>query len=157
MQRHDDMVRCLGVVSSRHLDPKPKLEQILPELSRPVAGQVQQARLDIVLHDGIARKLADVVVVSVLAGDAPFRRARARRDGHATRRAEINKRARYASADLVPFAVETGGRLGADARAFLVRCAEAAPDRDKELQYLYRAVSSVLQSGVARQFEPPNL
>ena len=53
----------------------------------------------------------------------------------------------------VPFAVETGGRLGTDARAFLIRCAEASDEPVMELQRLYRAISSVLQDGVARQLE----
>ena len=95
--------------------------------------------------------LVDVVVVSAYAGDAHFRAFCARRDGHASRRAAIAKRSRYPSADLVPFPLETGGRLGTDARAFLARLANSAEDRALELQYLQRAVSSVLQSGVARQ------
>lgn len=157
MTRHDSLVRCLGILSARNLDPKPKLEQIIPELARPVMGQIEQARLDVVVHDGVSRTLVDVVVCSALAGDASFRRACARRDGHAARRAEVAKRARYPSEELVPFAVETGGRLGADARAFLVRCADASDDPARELQYLYRAVSSVLQDGVARQLAPRTL
>lgn len=143
--RHDALVRCLGVLSGRNLD--------VPELSRPVAGQVEQARLDLVLYDGISRLLLDAVVVSPFASDSAFRRACARRDGHAARRAEIAKRTRYPSEDLVPFAVETGGQLGADARAFLSRCANAALDPVTERQYLYRAISSVLQDGVAKQLE----
>ena len=58
--------------------------------------------------------------------------------------------------DLVPFALESGGRMGADARAFLRRCADAADKPSVEIQYLHRAVSSVLQDGVARQLEPQN-
>ena len=150
MIRHDSMVRCTGQLAARNLDPRPRLEQTIPELARPVAGQVEQARLDVVVHDGASRLLIDVVIVSALAGDASFRRACARRDGHACRRAEVAKRSRYPSAELIPFAIETGGRLGADARAFLMRCAQASPEPAREISYLYRAVSSVLQDGVAR-------
>ena len=112
-----------------------------------------QARLDVIVHDGIARSLLDVVVVSPYASNQAFTAACARRDGHASRRAAIAKRTRYPTPDLVPFALETGGRLGVDARAFLVRMSEAAEEPWRELQYLYRAVSSVLQDGVARQLE----
>ena len=153
MARHDGLVRCLGVLASRSLDPQPKLEQIIPELARPVAGQINEARLDVVVRDGASRLLVDAVVVSPYAGDAQFRASCARRDGHASRRAAIAKRARYPHADLVPFAAETGGRLGMDARAFIARMADAAEDRADEIQYLYRAVSSVLQDGVARQLQ----
>ena len=97
----------------------------------------------------------DVVVVSAYAGDSGFRRACARRDGHASRRAEIAKRRRYPTDDLVPFALETGGRLGSEARAFLLRCASRSDNPTTEIQYLYRAISSVLQDGVARQLQPP--
>ena len=44
-------------------------------------------RLDVVVHDGAARNLIDVVIVSPLAGGDSFRGACARRDGHAARRA----------------------------------------------------------------------
>ena len=155
VHRHDGVVRCLGQLMARNLDPRPRLEQIIPELARPVPGQVEQARLDIVGHDGASRVLVDVVVVSALAGDSSFRRACARRDAHVARRAEIAKRARYSSGDLVPFALETGGRLGTEARAFLRKCAEASDEPLREILYLQRAVSSVLQSGIAQQLERP--
>ena len=151
MVRHDNLVRCLGVLAARNLDPRPKLEQIVPELAQPVRGQVGQARLDVIVHDGLERLLIDVVIVSAYAGGASFRASCARRDGFASRRAAVAKRARYPSPELVPFAVETGGRLGNDARAFLIRMADAAEDRNAELKYLQRAISSVIQDGVARQ------
>lgn len=153
IERHDRVVRCLASLCGRWLDPKPKLEQVIPELAQPVHGQVSRARLDVVVHDGVSRSLVDVVIVSPYAGDASFRRACARRDGHAARRAETLKRRRYDSSDLVPFALETGGRLGADARAFCFKMAGAAEDPIHELQYIYRAVASVLQDGLARQLQ----
>ena len=153
MYRHDGVVRCIGILGARALDPKPQLEQVIPELARPVNGQVGQARLDVVMRDGASRLLIDVVVVSAYAGGHSFRNACARRDGHAARRAAVAKRERYPSVDLVPFALETGGRLGTEARALLLKMARAADDEARELQLLYRAVSSVLQDGVARQLQ----
>jgi hypothetical protein len=41
-----------------------------------------------------------------------------------------------------------------EARAFISRMAEAAEDKALEIQYLHRAISSVLQDGVARQLAP---
>ena len=153
MVRHDNVVRCIASLAARTVDPRPRIEQIILELARPVAGQVEAARLDVVVHDGAARSLVDAVIVSPLAGDDALRRACARRDGHAARRAECTKRARYPALDLVPFALETGGRLGHAARVFLLRLAEAADDPAHERIYMYRAVSSILQDGVARQLE----
>ena len=153
MLRHDGLVRCLGQLCARSLDPRPSMEQVIPELARPVQGQVGQARLDIVAHDGISGSLVGVVVVSPYAGDRNFRAACARRDGHASRRAAIAKRARYPTPDLVPFPLETGGRLGVEARSFIAKMANASEHRTTEFAYLYRAVSSVLQDGVARQLQ----
>ena len=112
-----------------------------------------QARLDVVVYDGASRMLIEAVVVSAYARVAKFQAACARRDGHAARRAAITKRMRYPAPDLVPFALETGGRMGVDARALLNRMALAAEDPAAERQYLYRAISSVLQDGVARQLQ----
>ena len=64
------------------------------------------------------------------------------------------KRARYSDQDLAQFALETGGRIGNEARAFLGRMADAADNRHSELQYLQRAISSVLQNGVAMLLQP---
>lgn len=150
-----DNVRSVALLAARHLDPRPKVEQIILDLARPVAGQVEQARLDVVVHDVTAPLLVDVVVVSPLAGDAGFRRACARGDGHAARRAECAQRARYPTTELAPFALETGGRFGAAARAFVLKCADAADEPEKERQKLYRAISSVLQDGLSRQLQPP--
>ena len=109
--------------------------------------------MDVIVHDGIVRSLVDATIVSPLAGGDSFRNACARRDGHAARRAECIKRARYPAPDLVPFALETGGRLGTAARSFLMRMAGAAADPAAERVFMYRAVSSTLQDGVARQLE----
>ena len=101
--RHDGIERCLGILAARNVDPHPKLEQVMPQLAQPVPGQVSQARLDVVVHNGASRNLVDVVVSSVYAGDQRFRGACARRDGHAARRAAISKRTKYQSPEICPF------------------------------------------------------
>ena len=153
MARHDGIVRCLAALAARNLDPRPTMEQVIPELARRVRGQVNQARLDVVVHEFAGRSLVDVVIVSPYAGDASFRSSCARRDGHASRRATMTKRARYPTPDLMPFAVETGGRLSKEGRAFIAKMADAAEDPIAERSYLCRAISTMLQDGVARQLE----
>ena len=44
--------------------------------------------------------------------------------------------------------------MGNEAGAFLHRLADSAEDRHSELQYLYRAVSSTLQNGIAMMLQP---
>ena len=150
MARHDRLVHLLAALAKRSCDPRPKLEQVAKERTSRVGGQVGQARLDVIFHIGARRILVDVTIVSPHAGSSEFTAACARRDGHAARRAAIGKRAKYDCPDLVPFAVETGGRLGNEARALLHMMAKEADDPQEELAYLYRAISSVLQDGVAK-------
>ena len=88
MVRHDNMVRCIDALAARTVDPRPRMEQVIPELARLVAGQSEAARMDVIVHVGLARSLVDATIVSPLAGDDCLRRACARRDGHAARRAE---------------------------------------------------------------------
>ena len=134
--RHDNLVRGLADLAKRHTDPRPRLEQALPQLSVVVGGQIGQARLDVIFHQGSQRRLVDVTVVSPYAGSADFARACSRKDGYAVRRAAVVKRMEYEHPDLVPFAVETGGRLGDDARALPHPMAQEAPEPDLELQYI---------------------
>ena len=80
-------------------------------------------------------------------------RAASRKPGEVSRRAERTKHERYPGPELVPFAVEVGGRLGTEARAFLLNETRLLP-RDmqtRELQRAYRVVSCALQVEVARQ------
>ena len=149
--RHDPLVTCLYHLIKRNLDPKPRMEQVLPQLAAMVRGQVSQARMDIVAQDGCNRILVDIVVSSPFAGGERFTSMCARRDGYAARRAAAAKKSKYDSPDLLPFSVETGGRLGMDARSLIKKLAEAADDPHAEAAYLHRAISSTLQDGIAKQ------
>ena len=149
--RHDAELHVLAVMVRRNVDPRPRKEQVIPALSHKVTGQIGQSRMDLVVQDGAERLLVDMTIVSPYAGDASFVGACARRDGFAARRAAIAKRGKYLGPDLVPFAMETGGRLGTEARAFVKRLAHASEEPTKEAMYIYKALSVVLQDGVARQ------
>ena len=127
------------------------MEQVIPQLASMVRGQVSQARMDVVAQDGCNRILVDVVVSSPYAGGERFTAMCARRDGYSARRAATAKKAKYDSPDLLSFALETGGRLGMDARSFIKKLASAAEEPPLEVAYLYRAISATLQDGIAKQ------
>ena len=82
---------------------------------------------------------------------AIFRAACATRDEHAARRMAISKRMRHPSTDLAPFALETGGRLGVDARAFANRMASASEDPAAERQCLHRAIQGHFERAAGRR------
>ena len=151
--RHDRTAHALAAMARRGMDSQPRLEQVLPQLTERAKGEVAQPRMDVVAYDGTARMLIDVVIVSPLAGDSRFVRSCARRDGHACRRAAAFKRGKYPHAELVPFAAETGGRLSGDARRLLKLMAERTGDPERELAFMQRAISSTIQSGVARMLK----
>ena len=66
--RHDALTNCLAALAKRGMDNKPRLEQVLPQLTTQVAGQVGAGCMDVVISHGSTRYLVDVVIVSPLAG-----------------------------------------------------------------------------------------
>ena len=81
---------------------------------------MERAVLDIEYAAEDCRRWIDVTVRQPAAGDRAAVLAACRRDGEATRRAERSKHQRYSGSQLTPFALETPGRLGAEARAWLL-------------------------------------
>ena len=77
----------------------------------------------------------------------------ARRDGEAARRAERDKHDRYPGDRLTAFAVEAYGRVGNEARRWiLAEISELPTDvQTNERIRAYRVVSCAVQSQVARQ------
>lgn len=123
----------------------------------PASGEVRRAVLDVAGQavNGTGVVYLDVTVAAEESADTARLRARARRDGAAARQAEQAKRTHYrrAGCELVPVALEQGGRYG-DAAAALLRsyARAAAPDSAAStLQCLQQRVSTVLQLGNAEQ------
>jgi len=99
------------------------------------------------------RRWVDVTVRHPAAGDESAVRVAARRPGEASRRAEREKHERYPGERLTAFAVETAGRLGAEARQWLLSHVRELPDDEQqaELARAYCVVSCAVQRHVARQ------
>jgi hypothetical protein len=136
----------------------PLYEQRVPQWDRPSrrAGQegaTEHAVLDLEYTDEDGRRWIDVTVRHPAAGDVVARRAAARKDGEATRRAEREKHERYPGPRPTPFAVETAGRIGAEARLWLLSQVRALPDDDQgaELARAYKVISCAVQSECALQ------
>ena len=93
------------------------------------------------------------MVWSSAAGTAAELSVAARKDGEACRRGEREKHCRYPGDRLVAFALETGGRLGGEARQWL-RAEVRSLSEDMqyaELTRAYKLVSCALQGQIARQ------
>jgi len=157
--RHTRLEKAVGGLVSRWLDGQPLFEQRVPAWDRPstreggAANGIEQAVLDLEFVGPSGRAYIDVTVSNPAAGDTPAVRAAARKDGEATRRAERQKHERYPGPLLTPFAVETPGRLGAEARFWLLTHVRQLPveRQTKELTRAYQVVSCAVQSTVASQ------
>ena len=107
--------------------------------------------IEYVASDG--RHWLDVTVRHPAAGDTASVRAAARKDGEASRRAERAKHERYPGAQLTLFAVESPGRLGAEARLWLLcHACELPPDQlARELTRAYKSISCAVEGETAWQ------
>ena len=157
--RHTRLEKAVGGLVSRWLDVRPLFEQRVPAWDRPstraggAANGMEQAVLDVEFVGPSGRMYIDVTVRHPAAGDASAVRAAARKDGVATRRAERQKHERYPGPLLTPFVVETPGRLGAEARFWLLTHVRQLPpeQQTKELTRAYQVVSCAVQGAVASQ------
>ena len=97
-------------------------EQFVPAWDRVGRdGTTEAAKLDVAFFDPTAGAMfADVVVTDAAAGaGTPAGQSRARHDGAAAAASEEKKHRRYPGPALVAFALETLGRLGAEAQGLL--------------------------------------
>ena len=157
--RHNRLAKAVGGLLTRWRRCTPLFEQRVPTWDRPrrrlVPGldPVERAILDIEYAADDGRRWIDVTVRHPAAGDAAAVQACARRDGEASRRAERSKHDRYPGEQLTAFAVETPGRVGAEARLWLLSEVRQLPQdmQTAELSRAYRVISCALQTEVVRQ------
>ena len=157
-QRHARLAKAVGGLVTRWLGTHPLTEQRVPSWDRPsrrpgAEGTTEHAVLDLEYVDEDGRHWVDVTVRHPAAGSAAYVRAAARKDGEASRRAEREKHTRYPGPRLTPFAVELPGRLGAEARLWLLSQVRRLPKDQQsfELARAYRVVSCAVQAEAARQ------
>lgn len=149
LAKHDDAVKLLSRRLRRDLGAIVSEEQRRPELDRVMNGVLVAARLDlVVVLDGV-EYLLDVTFTDHRT-EAPDRAAaRLRRSGIAAEAAEDAKRRRYGDgSNLIPIAIENGGRLGQTGLQWL-RAAYTRAGATQEWQSLLRALSAHTQSATA--------
>ena len=127
-------------------------EQFVPRWARQNdQGQLVRARLDVAFADSQGRRVyLDVAVSDPATPNVHELRHRANRNGAAAMREEDAKRQCYPGPDLTPFVVESLGRMGPSADAFL----RAVVPKDMENRALVlgqarQSLSVLLQTGTA--------
>ena len=158
LERHNRLKTAVGGLVSRWLNVKPLYEQRVPHWDRPsrrrgANNELERAVLDVEFVGPEGRHWLDTTVRHPAAGEPAVVQKAARKDGEATRRAEREKHERYPGQQLTPFAVETPGRLGAEARLWLLTQVRRLPadTQVRELARAYRVISCAVQASVARQ------
>lgn len=158
MVRHNRLARLVGSLVKCWQLQEPLYEQRVPTWDRVnrrsrLANTVEHAVLDIEFTDSNGRCWIDASVRHPAAGDPSAVRAASRKDGVASRRAERAKHVCYPGQQLIPFVVETAGRIGAEARFWLLSQVRALPldMQSAELARAYRAISCAVQADVAKQ------
>jgi len=152
--RHGGLNRRVGGLLQRWRGERPLLEQRVPTWDRRHAdGRTERAILDLEYQDDDGARWLDVSVRHPAAGTQAELRVAARRDGEASRRGEREKHTRYPGNRLTPFVLEAGGRLGAEARLWLLGQARLLPEdqQPRELARAYKVLSCGLQAAAARQ------
>lgn len=154
MRRHARLGRVLGSFLTRWRHEVPLYEQRVPTWDRlSDQGVLERAILDVQYQDDDGTRWVDGSIRHPAAGTVAHVRLAARRDGEASRRGERDKHTRYPGDRLVPFVLETGGRVGAEGRHWLHSLTRQLPkdQQTTELTRAYKAVSCALHSEVARQ------
>ena len=157
MTKHTRLESAVCGIISRWTLQKPLRNQRVPTWDRQVnsaaGSRTEAAILDIEYTDADARRWVDVTVRHPACGSPAEVSQAGRRAGEAARRAERQKHARYPGDALPAFAVETYGRLGAEARQWLRRLAADLPDdtRTAELTRAYKVISCAVQAELAEQ------
>ena len=158
LARHERLNRAVGGLLLRWRAVAPLYNQRVPHWDRPSRrpghqGTIEHAELDLEYADEDGRRWIDVTVRHPAAGDAAAVRSAARRDGEAGRKAERAKHDRYPGDRLTAFVVETPGRIGAEARSWLLAQARSLPEDEqaRKLTCAYKIVSCAVQSQCAMQ------
>ena len=132
---------------------RPLYEQRVPTWDRMREGEQERAVLDLEYQDGGGRRWLDVSVRHPAAGTSAELRVAARWDGEASRRGERDKHKRFPGSQLTAFILEAGGRLGAEARLWLLQQIRQLPDdvQTRERARTYKVLSCGLQADIATQ------
>ena len=158
LQKHERLEGAVCGIIKRWTLQTALRDQRVPTWDREVetrdgGRRMEQATLDIECTDGGTRRWVDVTVRHPLAGSPAEVQRAAKRAGEAARRGEREKHTRYPGDGLTAFAVESYGRVGAEARQWLKKLATELPDdvRTAEMTRAYKVISCAVQSELGLQ------
>ena len=149
--RHDRIRDWLAKWVGGMIGREALTEQFVPQWDRYRDGILERARLDVVYDNVQGRRVhVDVAIVEASTANLHDQRQRAAKDGVAASSHEDTKRRRYPGPSLVPFVMESMGRLGEGTDAMLRALVPSDhPERAKVLCAARQSLSVLLQMGNA--------
>ena len=160
MRVHDEVRDALCTWAEKLLPYAPRTEQ---QLSGDPPGDAEldddedlsspDNVLDIAWYDEAGLKAVDIVITNPVREDAAKTRMAARTPGAMAARAERAKHRRYPEVSLVPFAIESMGRWGEEALAWVRAVANQADPAtaSQQVAHLMQQVSCIVQGSVAQR------
>ena len=152
VRRHDRIRDWLAAWLREVTGREVLTEQFVPKWdTRDQEGRLRRAKLDVCFDDAQGRRVyADIAVTDSATTCLQDLRARAKRNGVAAAEHEDRKRVRYPGPDLRPFVIESMGRAGKGANAFLrAFLPEDAEDRAAALGAARQSLAVLVQTGNA--------
>ena len=109
--------------------------------------------MDIIVTDISGRRTyVDITVVSSVVANAYHLACAANKPGYAAMRAEYGKRQRYPTDNIIPFALEIGGRPGPTALRFIRQLFRTdGADRTQSIADAWSTLSTALHGATAQQ------
>ena len=153
VRRHNAVVRTLATLIHQITGAAVHVERRTEELRRIFRGRLQEGQMDLVVADfGGSTVYIDVTIVSPVLADPHHLAQAAKTPAYAALRAEFGKRKRYPVPNMIPFALELGGRPGPSAQRFIRELFRVeGAGRDQGIADAWSAISSALQGATARQ------
>ena len=145
------MGRCLADVIKSHSGAMTFIEQEVPALTRAVNGQTEHARMDLVFNLDGSGAFLDVSIVALFSCNPSLVSTASTKPGLLAKRAEKNKFDRYPHINLVPFILETAGRLGPHAKKFISCLLRDAGNPPQAIRDTWSTIQSVLHSAITKQ------
>lgn len=149
VQRHDAVVRCLAKLIQKYKNTQARVEQWVPTMQRTTQGG--QARPDDVFFDNACPADLAVAIVALYSADPALMTSAAANAGYMARRAERNKFSRYPGHKLIPFVLETTGRLGYHTRQFIQHLAADHEPQSVVVSEIWACIQGVLHGCASQQ------
>ena len=151
-QRHSALARCLADLITTHTGTKAHIEQSIPGLAHTDQhGQIELARMDIVVALRGVTYYIDTAIVSPFSSNVSLMTAASARPGYMAEREEKKKFDRYPRINLVPFILESTGRPGYHARKFIKHLYDDTDHPPTAIRDAWAAIQTTLHNSISNQ------